>query len=40
MFGKCVDSIRSYIEKRIDRQPRLKINIETGKSFLDKLRFI
>ena len=40
IFGDSIDRTRQYTDRRFDRKPRLKVNIENGRRYLDKAKFL
>lgn len=40
LFGECIDKTRDYTDRRFDKRPRIKTNIENGSRYLDKAKFL
>ena len=40
MFGESIDKIRDYTDKRYDKKPRIKTNMEDNRKYLDKAKFL
>jgi hypothetical protein len=40
LFGEAIDKTRNYTDRRFDKNPRIKTNIENGNRFLDKAKFL
>ena len=40
LFGEAIDNTKDYTDKRFDKKPRIKINMETGQRYLDKAKFL
>ena len=40
MFGESIDKIKDYTDKRYDKKPRIKTNMEDNRKYLDKAKFL
>lgn len=40
MFGHAIDKTKAYTDRRFDKRPRIKTNIENGQRYLDKAKFL
>jgi len=40
LFGEAIDKTKDYTDRRFDRKPRIKTNMENGNKYLDKAKFL
>ena len=40
LFGQALDKTKDYTDRRFDKRPRIKTNMETMKRYLDKAKFL
>ena len=40
MFGESLDRTKDYTDRRFDKKPRIKTNMENGQRYLDKAKFL
>jgi hypothetical protein len=40
LFGQALDKTKDYTDRRFDKKPRIKTNMETNKRYLDKAKFL
>ena len=40
MFGESLDRTKDYTDRRFDKRPRIKTNMENGQRYLDKAKFL
>ena len=40
LFGKAIENTKDYTDRRFDKKPRIKVNLESGQRYMDKAKFL
>lgn len=40
LFGQAIENTKDYTDRRFDKRPRIKVNMENSQRFMDKAKFL
>ena len=40
LFGQAIENTKDYTDRRFDKRPRIKVNMENSQRYMDKAKFL